>query len=74
MSDNFEQIIYMELANKDITQSNIAITYSYLLTSGCSDWLKLNTAIIDKWSLSGLQKIKKMAWKIASGRDEENDR
>ena len=29
------------------------------------DWLKINTAIIERWSKSALERIKKAAWKSA---------
>ena len=32
------------------------------------DWAAVNKAIIERWSLSGLKSIKKMAWKIAESR------
>lgn len=44
-------------------QKQIAQTYSLALRSEESvDWKRINTMIIERWSLAGLERIKKMAW------------
>lgn len=45
------------------TQKQIAQTYAWALRSSRpTDWPKVNKLIVDRWSVSGLSKIKKMAW------------
>lgn len=55
-------------------QVNTALLYSQLLhrdiSAGKQDvlcWDKINQAVIDKWSKSGLKKIKTMAWQLIEG-------
>lgn len=44
-------------------QRDIAKTYALGLRSTDKiDWYKVNAAIIARWSKSGLERIKKMAW------------
>jgi hypothetical protein len=55
-----------KLQGKKFFQKQAIFEYSYLLTIGqhhLFDWTKINNAIIDKWSKSGLVKIKRAAWK-----------
>jgi len=52
-----------EIADKRLYQRDIAKTYALALRSSEeTDWKKVNTAIIQRWSVSGLETIKKMAW------------
>lgn len=45
------------------TQRQVAQTYALgLHSSDETDWAKVNRAIIDRWSVSGLERIKNMAW------------
>lgn len=47
-------------------RKDIAMTYRLVMEAerhGAKvDWLKVNTAIIERWSKSGLQYIKNLAW------------
>jgi len=64
---NLQFVILNELSKKEIHQHDIAITYSLALKSEeCDnlDWGKINNAIIERWSRSGLERIKKQAWKM----------
>ena len=46
-----------------LSQKQIAQTYALALRSSWpTDWPKVNKMIIDRWSLAGLERIKKMAW------------
>jgi hypothetical protein len=57
------QVLIDEIANKKMYQRDIAKTYSLALRSSYpTDWAKVNEAIITRWSLSGLDIIKNMAW------------
>lgn len=56
------------------TRDEMADEYADLLLTRPADWgvwPLLNVAIIDRWSLSGLEYIKRKAWKLAeeAGRD-----
>jgi hypothetical protein len=70
MGDTTE-IMLDELAMPKIRQKDVAVTYA--LARMCSnqpvDWKRVNQAIIAKWSLSGLQRIKNAAGRIMSLRD-----
>ena len=58
-----EYTILSELKHKEITQRDIAQTYALAIKSPEDiDWAKINKAIIERWSLSGLKRIKEMAW------------
>lgn len=59
-------------------QVNAALLYSKMLPLRDEiNWLKVNQAIIDKWSESSLKKVKTMAWQLIEGshlRFESNER
>lgn len=60
-----EQTILGEIANKQLKRIDIAKTYALSMASSeCEkiDWAKVNQAIIDRWSKSGLIWIKTQAW------------
>src|SRR4051812_39528763 len=62
-----ERVIMQEIADKQITQTSLAITYAFLFAQvegDTADWPKINQAIIERWSRSGLQRVKTMAHKI----------
>jgi hypothetical protein len=57
-----EQVIENEI-QQGLTQKQIAQTYELgLRSSWPTDWAKVNRMIIERWSRSGLERIKKMAW------------
>lgn len=57
-----EQVILNEI-KQGLTQKQIAQSYALgLRSSWPTDWAKVNAAIIERWSVSGLNRIKKMAW------------
>lgn len=46
-----------------LTQKQIASTYGLALRSSDeTDWARVNAAIVARWSLSGLERIKEAAW------------
>ncbi len=56
-----EGVIEREIANK-CTQKQIAQTYALALRSSWpTDWSKVNSMIVERWSVAGLNRIKKMA-------------
>ena len=56
-------VLLDEIANKQFKQRDIAMTYALSLQSNDpTDYKKVNRAIIDRWSKSGLNRIKEMAW------------
>ena len=51
-----------EIAHPMSTQKDIAQTYALAMASdNPTDWKVVNQAIIKRWSLSGLRRIKRMA-------------
>ena len=66
---NCEWTILNEI-EQGCAQKSVAMTYGFGLLSSeelTMDWRKINRAIIDRWSLSGLDRVKKMAWKHVKG-------
>jgi len=56
-----------------VTQMDIAITYAMAIKSQMQgadkpDWKAINTAILSKWKMSGLERIKKRACDILSSK------
>jgi hypothetical protein len=57
-----ESVIENEIA-QGCTQKQIAQTYALgLRSSWPTDWKRVNEAIIKRWSFSGLNRIKNLAW------------
>lgn len=57
-----EGVIENEIA-QGLTQKQIAQTYALALCSSWpTDWAKVNKMIVDRWSFSGLNRIKNLAW------------
>lgn len=57
-------VIVRECASPDITQPDIAQTYAMALVSSWpTDWAVVNAAIVKRWP-KGLERVKKLAWKI----------
>ena len=45
------------------TQKSVAMTYAFAIKSrDKTDWPVVNRAIIARWSRSGLERIKRLAW------------
>lgn len=60
-----ENCLLAEITDKGMKQKDVAQTYGLTLKSSeCEkvNWPKVNQAIMDRWSKSGLIRIKKMAW------------
>lgn len=62
-----------EEVQRGLKQNDIAVTYAMALTSSSRgvdnpDWGKINGAILARWSMSGLERIKKRAWDICAGK------
>ena len=56
-------VLLREIEDKRFKQRDIAQTYALSLRSSFeTDYKKVNCAIIDRWSVSGLIRIKEMAW------------
>ena len=70
-NDNFtmellccEDTILNEIEHKECKRKNIALTYYFCMVSSEEvDWGKINKAIMERWSRSGLNYIKTEAWK-----------
>lgn len=60
---NTTETILHEINHKKSTKKDIAKTYALAIkSSDKTDWKKVNLAIIDRWSISALEDIKKWAW------------
>lgn len=51
------------VADKSVTQKVLASFYADVIRSGATDVKELNAAIVKRWSRSGLNRVKEMAWK-----------
>jgi len=59
-----QRLLLAELADQRMTQRDIALSYALALnTPDDVDWPTVNQAIIARWSLSGLKRVKDMAWR-----------
>ena len=66
---NGEKMILDEIAMPEMKRKDIASTYGLIIRSGEKvDWPKINTAIMNRWSKSGLLWIKEAAWKKLEGK------
>jgi hypothetical protein len=60
-----EQIL-SALAAPKCVQASIANLYAEaILSAEVPDWRTINQAIVDRWSWTGLKRVKERAWKIA---------
>lgn len=60
-----EMVLLQDIAEPSCTQKSLATTYAMALCSSDKpDWKKVNEAIIARWSFAGLERVKKMAWKL----------
>lgn len=59
---NCEITILNEISHKECKRNDIALTYYFCMVSSENiDYAKVNKAIIERWSFSGLEYIKKEA-------------
>ena len=61
-----QQIIY-EIETLRLNQRAVADTCSIAIIQGDADWIKINNAIVKRWSLSARERVLTMAWKIVEG-------
>jgi hypothetical protein len=60
---NCTRTLLDEVARKEAKRLDIAKTYGLALRSSYpTDWRAVNEAIINRWSMSALEWIKKQAW------------
>ena len=62
-----QQIIY-EIETLRLNQRAVADTCSIAIIQGDADWIKINNAIVKRWSLSARERVLTMAWKIIEGK------
>ena len=56
-----------------LPQADIAMSYALAIRSAAAkadepDWFVINRAIIERWSKTVLERIKRAAWKLAEGK------
>lgn len=69
------QVICAEVKDKHATQKQVALTYAMAIRSAshkadAPDWKVINQAILSRWKMSGLERIKKRAWDLLAGKVE----
>lgn len=67
------QVLLQNLGAKECRQKDIALVYAMAIKSehqkaDVPDWKTINEAILKRWSMSGLDRIKKRAWDILAGK------
>lgn len=66
--DDCTNTLLREIASQEMKQKDVGLTYALAIRSDeTTDWAKVNEAIVSRWSLSGLERVKKMAWKRLEG-------
>ena len=56
-------VLLREAAEPTATRKSIAKLYRLAMDSSEeTDWREVNLAIVDRWSVSGLEHIKQLAW------------
>ena len=61
---NWQTVIMDEISNPKLPKREIARTYGYLIRDGrLSNWRTINEAIIARFGQTGLDSIRKSAWK-----------
>ena len=71
-----EKVLLNEIAIPKMKRLDIALTYRLALMSSESksiDWVKVNMAIIERWSMAGLKWIKNRAWGYGRRKRNQND-
>lgn len=66
-------VILQDVGAKEATRKDVALTYAMSIKSEADgadkpDWPTINKAILSRWSMSGLEYIKKRAFDILSGK------
>jgi len=62
-----DQWVLQEVDDKRNTQKDVAKVYAeFVLYGRLEDFRRVNDAVIERWSLSGLDRIKRMAWDMAA--------
>lgn len=67
------RVIVMDLGAAQATQKDVALTYAMSIKSQADgadkpDWPTINKAIIARWNMKALERIKKRAFDILSGK------
>lgn len=65
-----EAVLMEEIADRMVTQKQLACTYALVLDAGeAVNWERVNHAIIERWSETSLRRVKTMAWKRLEPRE-----
>lgn len=62
------QVLLQDIGTKRATQKDVALIYALAIKSESAgadrpDWKQINEAILARWSMSGLKRIKDLAWR-----------
>lgn len=65
------ETILREIAQAEMKRTDVAMTYAMCLTMADDyvDWPSINAAIIERWSRSGLEWVKREAWRLVERRE-----
>ena len=71
---NTTEHLLREINEHKLIQKEVALSYAMsICSSEKTNWPKVNLAIIERWSNSGLIRVKEMAWKIIDKKSHENN-
>lgn len=71
LADPQAQLI-TEIADPATTIKSLTLTYAFaLLDQDAVEWPVVNRAIIERWSASALDRVKKNAWRMVRDRQRE---
>ena len=60
-----QRVLLDEIAEPKYTHTGIAATYAMAICSSDTvDWKAVNRAIVKRWSISELMRIKRQAWRL----------
>jgi len=64
------QTLLKEISDNHFKRKDVALSYYMALHQQTEevDWNKINNAIMGRWSFSGLNYIKGLAWKLMEGK------
>lgn len=68
-------VILQELTFPKITRKSVGLTYAMAMKSQAQgadkpDWKAINEAIIAKWGMKGLERVKTRAWRLIQGKEQ----
>ena len=72
---NPQAVILREIQEYKLPQKDVALTYAFCIRQANEvDFRIVNYAIVERWSISAVERVKRMAWKHSESKSEADDR